>query len=210
MRIATIVIGAALLFLSIPNPGVSQVLHVIVASGMTFTPSDLTISVGDTVRWENHGGFHNVLADDGSFTNGPPSSSAWTYTRVFTFAGNFQYYCEIHGAPGGVGMSGIIRVSNPTGVMVNIEQPDRLKVKQNFPNPFNHSTTIGYALAQNDFVSIKVFDILGEELATIVNGKEFAGYHEIKFDAANLPSGIYFYKVQSRNATQIKKMLLLK
>jgi plastocyanin len=210
MRIATVVIAVVLLFISTPIPIFSQTLHVVVASGMTFTPSDLTITVGDTVRWENQSGFHNVVADDGSFTNGAPSSSAWKYTKVFTVVGDFQYYCEIHGSPGGVGMSGIIRVAGLTGVIEQSVQPDQFIVAQNYPNPFNPTTTISYSLAQSGLVTVKVFNLLGEELATIVNGKESAGPHEIQFAAANLPSGIYFYRLQAGNAVQVKRMLLLK
>jgi plastocyanin len=210
MRIATVVIAAALLLVTFPEPIFSQTLHVVIASGMTFTPSDLTITVGDTIRWENQGGFHNVVADNGSFTNGAPSSSAWTYAKAFTIVGEYQYYCAIHGSPGGVGMSGIIRIVGLTGIMDQNEQPDRFIVEQNYPNPFNPTTTISYALAQSDLVTVKVFNLLGEELATIVNGKESAGPHEIQFNAANLPSGIYFYRVQTGNAVQMRRMLLLK
>ncbi len=212
MKIATVVIVVALLFVTAPVPGISQTLHVVIASvGMTFTPADLTINVGDTVRWENQGGgFHNVVADDGSFTNGPASTFAWTYVRVFTSVGNFRYYCAIHGAPGGVGMSGIIRVISSTGINDNAVQPDRFLVEQNYPNPFNPTTTIRYTLSQSGLVTVKVFNILGEELATLANGKESVGSHEIQFNVASLPSGIYFYRVQDGNVTQTKKMLLLK
>jgi plastocyanin len=212
MRIATVVIVAALLFVTAPVPGISQTLHVVVASvDMTFTPADLTINVGDTVRWENQGGgFHNVVADDGSFTNGSASSSAWTYDKVFTTVGNFRYYCVIHGNVGGVGMSGIIRVNSSTGVKDNVSQPDRFLVEQNYPNPFNPTTTIRYTIPQNGLVTVKVFNILGKELATVVHGVESAGSHEIQFDAANLTSGIYFYRIQNGNFTQTKKMLVLK
>ena len=82
----------------------------------TFTPSSLTITSGDTVTWSNAGGFHNVAADDGSFRNGDASSSAWTFSRTFNSTSNkpttIRYFCEVHGAPGGIGMAGSI-VVNP-------------------------------------------------------------------------------------------------
>jgi plastocyanin len=210
MKNAAVLIVAALLVVTAPVPGISQTLHVVVSSGFTFTPADLTIDVGDTVRWQNQSGFHNVVSDDGSFTNGSASSSAWTYTRVFTSVGDFRYYCDVHGSPGGVGMSGIIRVNSTTGIKENVDQPGRFIVEQNYPNPFNPTTTIRYALPQNGFVTVKVFNILGAELLTMVNGEKSAGTHEIQFDAANLPSGIYFYRVQDKHFTQTKRMLLLK
>lgn len=73
---------------------------------------DPTISVGDTIRWTNSGGTHNVVADDDSFTNGAPSSAAWTYERTFDTPGVYAYYCSQHGAAGGVGMSGVITVES--------------------------------------------------------------------------------------------------
>ena len=84
-------------------------------------PSTLTVHPGDTVTWVNQGGFHNATADDGSFrcaegcvaATGDPSSAAWTFTRTFTQAGRVPYHCEVHGGPGGVGMSGVV-VVEPT------------------------------------------------------------------------------------------------
>jgi plastocyanin len=210
MRIATVVTIAALLFIIIPVPGISQTLHVIISSGMTFSPSEITISDGDTVRWENQSGFHNVVADDASFTNGAPSSSAWEFTRVFPSVGNFQYYCSVHGDSGGVGMSGIIHVTNSTGVVENTDQPVQFAVKQNYPNPFNPSTLIGYTLPQNGLVTVKIFTLLGKELATLVHEKESQGDHTVQFQAGDLSSGIYFYRIQFENSVQIRKMLLLR
>jgi len=211
MKITILLIAVILVVLSAPVPSISQSLHVVVASGFTFTPSDLTIHVGDTVKWQNQSGFHNVVADDGSYTNGTASSSSWTYTRVFTSVGDSRYYCDVHGGAGGLGMSGIIRVTNPTtSIKDNMNQPDRFIVDQNYPNPFNPSTNIRYSLPQNGLVTVKVFNILGKEMTTLVKRDETAGFHEVHFNASNLPSGIYFYRVQGGNSSQTKRMLLLK
>jgi plastocyanin len=204
-------IAIIILFVVAPATVLPQTLHVVVSSGMTFTPADLTINVGDTVRWNNQGGYHNVMSDDGSFTSGPASTSAWTYNRVFTSAGDFRYYCVAHGSAGGVGMSGIIRVTNISSVSTNnADQPDRFNLEQNYPNPFNPSTKIRYDLPQNSHVSVTVFNILGVEIATLINGEESAGQHEINFNAENLPSGIYLYRIQAGTYVQTKKMSLMK
>ncbi len=71
MRLTLSMIAVIILSVVAPATVLTQTLHIVVASGMTFTPANLTINVGDTVRWENQSGFHNVMADDGSFTNGP-------------------------------------------------------------------------------------------------------------------------------------------
>jgi plastocyanin len=86
--------------------------------GTAFAPATVTIHVGDTVRWTNEGGTHNVRADDNSFkcsdscSNGSnsPSGNAWSFTRTFNSAGTVAYYCELHGGPGGFGMSGTVVV----------------------------------------------------------------------------------------------------
>ncbi len=84
------------------------------------------------------------------------------------------------------------------------------KIFQNAPNPFNPTTTINYQLKGADFVSLKVYDVLGKEIITLVNENKNVGYYETTFDASNLPSGIYIYKINIGNFTDVKKMLLMK
>ncbi len=102
------------------GPGGAEIV-IEVRSDLTFSPATRTVRVGDTVTWRNAGGLHNVVADDGSFRcatgcdgvgggNGEPSSSAWSFSRTFTTPGNVNYFCEVHGAPGGRGMAGTIQV----------------------------------------------------------------------------------------------------
>jgi plastocyanin len=80
-----------------------------------FTPSAVTLNQGEMVTWNNTGGIHNVHFDDNSYVQPPsPSGSAWSVSRTFSTTGTFRYYCEVHGGPGGVGMSGTVTV-NPSG-----------------------------------------------------------------------------------------------
>jgi hypothetical protein len=88
--------------------------------------------------------------------------------------------------------------------------PDEYLLEQNYPNPFNPSTSIKYQMPENGFVTIKVYDMLGNEVATLVNEIQEAGNHSVEFDAATVSSGIYFYIMQAGNFTQTKKMTLLK
>jgi hypothetical protein len=81
---------------------------------------------------------------------------------------------------------------------------------QNYPNPFNPTTSIMYQLKDEGFVQLKVFNSLGQEIATLVNEKQNAGKYEVKFDASRLPSGIYFYSIRVNDFVQTKKMTLLK
>ncbi len=80
----------------------------------------------------------------------------------------------------------------------------------NYPNPFNPTTTINYQLPTDGIVTLKVYDVLGKEVATLVNDHRTAGYHTVEFNARNLPSGIYIYTITANNYTRSKKMLLMK
>jgi hypothetical protein len=88
--------------------------------------------------------------------------------------------------------------------------PEHYALEQNYPNPFNPSTVIRYALPENTKVTLIVYDILGNKVAELVNGNIAAGIHEVAFDASNLTSGIYFYRLTAGSYTQINKMILLK
>jgi len=96
------------------------------------------------------------------------------------------------------------------GVKENNVLPNKLELYQNYPNPFNPSTIIKYQLPKGGFVTLKVYDLLGREIASLVNKKQDAGVYEVNFNADGLPSGLYIYKLQSREFNAVKKMLLLK
>ena len=92
--------------------------------------------------------------------------------------------------------------------------PSEYMLGQNYPNPFNPTTSIQYAISSRQFVTLRIYDVLGNEIATLVNEEKAAGSYEVEFQSAvggrQLASGIYFYKLQASDFTQIKKMILLK
>jgi hypothetical protein len=88
--------------------------------------------------------------------------------------------------------------------------PESYNLSQNYPNPFNPTTTIKYQVPKESFVSVKVYDAIGSEVADLVNEKQKQGYYELYFDASNFSSGVYFYRIISDNYTAVKKMLLVK
>ncbi len=88
--------------------------------------------------------------------------------------------------------------------------PGEFALMQNYPNPFNPSTKIKFDLPEGSDVKLRVYNVLGEEVATLINGILPAGQHEVKFDASNLASGIYIYRMRAGNFVQVKKMLLMK
>ncbi len=88
--------------------------------------------------------------------------------------------------------------------------PDHFSLSQNYPNPFNPTTIISYDLPTADHVVLKVYDLLGKEVATLYNGNQNAGTYNVLFDASKLASGVYFYQLKAGDYTSIKKMVLLK
>lgn len=106
----------------------------------------------------------------------------------------------------GVVGGGILTSVAATSVSIVTE----FKLMQNYPNPFNPNTTIRYTIPKASRVTLKVYNVLGQEVATLVNEEKFAGSHEIHWNANKLSSGVYFYRLKAGSFTSIKKMLLLK
>jgi len=94
--------------------------------------------------------------------------------------------------------------------ILNSNIPDHFELKQNYPNPFNPTTKIKYQTPKESFVTIKIFDVLGNEIRTLVNEDKPAGTYELIFSAKGLSSGIYYYQLQSTDQVQTKKMVLIK
>lgn len=88
--------------------------------------------------------------------------------------------------------------------------PSAIELLQNFPNPFNSSTTIAYSLPATGRASLKIFDIAGREVANLLNKSQIKGQHTVSFEARNLPSGVYFYELTAGGHTRVKKMLLIR
>ena len=88
--------------------------------------------------------------------------------------------------------------------------PYEFKLSQNYPNPFNPSTTIKWQQPELEFVTLNIYDLLGNEIATLVNKELTAGNHETVFDASRFSSGVYFYQLKAGTLFITKKMILLK
>ncbi len=184
----------------------------------SFQPKNLSINSGDTVVWKWKSNNHSTTSDN---TTGPETwdsgilNAGAVYSRVFTTAGTYNYHCIPHRS---LGMVGSITVKQTTGVKSSEGNIDlNFKLKQNYPNPFNPATTIEYTipLLKNQKnsgirVKLKIFDLLGREVRTILNVKQTPGIHIVKFNAGALKSGIYFYKLTAGNFVSTKKMILLK
>ncbi|MBT8383743.1 MAG: T9SS type A sorting domain-containing protein, partial [Ignavibacteria bacterium] len=88
--------------------------------------------------------------------------------------------------------------------------PESFSISQNYPNPFNPTSKIKYQIPELSFVTLKVYDVLGNEVATLVNEEKPTGTNEVEFNAEGLPSGIYFYQLKAGSFSETKKMILLK
>ena len=115
-----------------------------------------------------------------------------------------------------VGIKYNIYVANSSGIPTAVEEEknpatvSNFELQQNYPNPFNPTTQIRFSLPEQSQVTLKVYNILGKEIATLVNDVKSAGVHEINFDGSGLASGVYFYTLQTGKFTQTHKMILMK
>jgi len=126
------------------------------------------------------------------------------YSYVDQTVGNGQYYYRLKQ----IDFNGTYEYS--AVVMVDVKGPLTFDLGQNYPNPFNPSTKITYSVPVTGNVKLAVYNVVGEEVAVLVNGQVEAGFYETTFDASNLSSGLYLYKLQSDNTVEVKKMMLLK
>ena len=124
-------------------------------------------------------------------------------------------YTLLSSSPGkSAGTDGLDLGYIPSGLLTSVEKtdlniPENIILFQNYPNPFNPTTNIQFAIPQNGFVTLKVFNVLGEEVTELINKELVSGTYNVNFDASKLTSGIYFYTLTSGNYVQTKKMMLL-
>jgi len=120
-----------------------------------------------------------------------------------TISGNYSYRLKQ------IDYDGSFNYSGEVSVKVNLI-PAELTLHQNYPNPFNPSTTIRYGLPTDAYAKLILYDILGNEIETLVSEKKSAGTYEVTVNGSNLANGIYIYRLQAGNSVQLRKMILLK
>ncbi len=152
--------------------------------------------------------FGNVTAACQDSTNLQPRPAGWS-----DICGrNIHQLTDVQIQPQVVNPTTVERAlcGTVTGIISNNEIPSEFILKQNYPNPFNPSTKIEFSLPNDGNVSIKVFDVTGKEVMTLTNGFRLKGNYSIEFNASDLPSGAYFYKLKADGFEATKKMLLVK
>ena len=133
-------------------------------------------------------------------------SQTYSFVDMNLKEGKYQYRLKQ------IDFEGTFEYSN--SIEVEINQPIMFSLEQNYPNPFNPSTNIQYAISSRQLVTLKVYDVLGKEIATLVNEEKPAGSYEVEFKSSvgslQLASGIYYYQLRSGDYLETKKMILLK
>lgn len=186
----------------------SQVPVELTSFTASFTP------IGIDLRWEtstetNNQGFEIQRSTDNknfatvAFVRGKGTTTErqfYSYLDKTDLTGSIYYRLKQLDFGGNYHFSNVVEVTR----VVSFE------LSQNYPNPFNPMTTITYSIPQNSFVTLKVYDILGSEVATLINGEVEAGIHKINFNAVGLNSGVYFYTIKAGNFSETKKLMLMK
>jgi hypothetical protein len=153
--------------------------------------------------------FTNILISSSSFT---PTSGTFfgDYTNITAHNGRVRpIWARLQGT-----LSVLTALIDFTSEVSNVTPniPSEYKLEQNYPNPFNPTTQINYSVKENSFISLKVYNLVGQEIATLVNSNMQAGNYSINFDVSeyNMPSGVYFYRLNADNYTETKKMIVTK
>jgi M6 family metalloprotease-like protein len=200
---------------------------------VTYGILDTTVSRRDTVVLISNKGLAvdtvRVRADTGSIV---PAQAVTVRPSKLILAGMSSAACTVSVFPRMVALNvnhtGRIVIDGLPGIGAkHFEIPIRFRVAttgvadpgglpayyalmQNYPNPFNPSTTIRYGVAERSLVSLAVYNTLGQQVTVLQNGEQEAGYHDVKFDASSLPSGVYFYRLQAGNYVETRKLCLVR
>lgn len=174
------------------------------------------VSVAADPKWEN---IAYALMLDGSVASSADTGMTW---NIFSTTTRYSYLSTINAVSTSDGGTSLFIETTTNGILCyKIEDPVSVKATaeakvlhytlfQNYPNPFNPSTVIRYDLPVNTWVTLKIFDVLGRELTTLVNECQIAGSHSATFQANFLPSGVYFYRLQAGLYTETKKLVLMR
>jgi hypothetical protein len=151
-------------------------------------------------------GVNDIQQNQGTFFTANTFSKKFGLIDHFYLDGLCENYLHLNGCViGGITYGELL--SNTENFVNSISG---FSLSQNYPNPFNPSTSIQYAISNRQFVTLKVYDVLGKEVATLVNEEKPAGNYNIEFYGSNLASGIYYYQLRAGEFVEVKKMILLK
>lgn len=199
----------SLLLVAIRAGATTHVVQFGGALGESYSPSSLSVTVGDTITWEGDFSAHplsSVTVPNGAATFHNASGTVFSY--VVTVAGSYDYQCDFHAS---LGMTGSFTATVASGVRVlKSSQPKAFALDPNYPNPFNPSTVIPFELPAQAHVNLDVFNVIGQKVASLVNETVPAGSHSVVWKASNVPSGVYFCRFQAGEFAQTRRMVLVR
>ncbi|MCB0748377.1 MAG: T9SS type A sorting domain-containing protein, partial [Ignavibacteriae bacterium] len=163
--------------------------------------SDASTSLSMTVVPSGDEGWETLAFVEGHGNSNSPKYYSFT-DKSIEASGQYLYRLKQ------IDIDGTFEYSD--AVEVNFGAPEDFVLNQNYPNPFNPTTSIQFTIPLDSRVRLSVFNVLGEEVAELVNQNFAAGYHSVDFNGSKLNSGIYFYKLEANNFMQIRKMMLVK
>ncbi len=184
--------------------------HIIQFGDFSYDPSQLDVAVGDTIVWQGNFAAHpleSTSVPTGAAPWGPISSGS-EFRYVVEVEGQYDYHCTLHHTS--YGMSGSF-----TATVTSVEEqresiPEEFRLEQNYPNPFNPTTDIRFALPERMEVTLEVYTIHGQHIATLIDGMLDAGFHSVTFEAGGISSGIYLYRLQSEQSVATRSMVYIR
>jgi len=211
-----------------PNAGSQNVNNVALWGGLPTAPITVSPACGSTgqsltplLDWSNvaNAAYYSIqIASDPNFAELVVDTTNLIQSQYQVRSGllsnGITYYWRVR-AHNGIGAGPYSTICWFSTLLTGISKtengiPDHFELYQNFPNPFNPRTLIRYQLPVNSFVTLRVYNVLGEELATLVNGKLPPGIYEVEWEGSNFPSGLYLYEITASSFQEVRKMILAK
>lgn len=208
----------ALLIVALVVPA-SATVHIVDQLVISFVPSDITITEGDTVRWVHHSQAHTVTSGTGAadpnvgdLFDAPLDLTHPTFQYVFTTAGDVRYFCRPHEL---MGMNGIVRVQPGQSVGVNDVVGAGAQLHAPYPNPFNPRTTIAFALREAGSVDLRIYSLDGRCVKVLQQGGLPAGEHQLAWSGADdaghpVAAGSYLVRLEALGERQSRTITLVK
>jgi hypothetical protein len=162
-------------------------------------------SLDSLVTWN---GFNQTNVDTVSLLNPPTALHPDSLSPAILLNGDAGYMCVAISRLAGTTDNTLEKTG--TGVNESALNPVGFNLSQNYPNPFNPSTIINFTISQRSMVSLKIFNLLGKEVTTLINSEKEPGTYNVNFNAGKLSNGVYFYKLSAGNNSSVKKMILMK
>ncbi|CAN5447733.1 hypothetical protein BH10BAC5_BH10BAC5_15170 [soil metagenome] len=201
-------------FLILTSSSAFSVTRIITVQNFMFTPAVTNANVGDTIKWQWLNGSHTTTCDGTNGSSRPASAPAWnsnmnsgstTFSYKVTVVGNYHFVCLPHSPDMAGDISVVTGLSN-----ISSSVPENFKLFQNYPNPFNPVTNIKFQIASQGLVKLTIYDIVGNQIRSLVNENMSPGSYSVDFDASEIPSGVYMYRLETAAYSDVKRMMLVK